>query len=168
MNIYKKIMNALAYIEKTVLVIVMVVVTSLTAANVFSRYVIHSSLSFTEELVVNLFVLMTMLGAALCAREGSLVSLSLLYDNISKTGKKILTAIVVVISLYFCWVLTKYGLSKVLTQMKNGSETFSLRWPEWVFTMYLPIGGICMMLHFIENLIDTLFGKPQTTEEIRQ
>ena len=168
MNVYKKIMNGLAYVEQLVLVVIMVVVTSLTAANVFSRYVIHSSLSFTEELVVNLFVLMTMLGAALCAREGSLVSLTLLHDKLSKTGKKILTVIVVVVSLYFCWILYQYGMSKVLTQKKNGSETFSLRWPEWVFTIYLPIGGICMILHFIEFLIDTLFGNPIASEEIRQ
>lgn len=168
MNVYKKLMNGLAFVEQVVLVIVMAVVTVLTSANVFSRYVIHSSLSFTEELVVALFVLMTMLGAALCAREGSLVSLTLIYDNLSKTGRKVFTVIVVVVSIFFCWILVKYGMSKVITQMNNGSETFSLRWPEWIFTIFLPIGGVCMILHFIEFLLDNLFGKPQTTEEIRQ
>lgn len=164
MKVYKKIMNGLAFAEQLVLVIVMVVVTALTATNVFSRYVIHSSLSFTEELVVALFVLMTMLGAALCAREGSLVSLTLIYDRLSKKGQKIFTVIVVAISLFFCAVLVKYGMSKVITQMNNGSETFSLRWPEWVFTIYLPIGGVFMIIHFIENLIDTLVAKPEAKE----
>lgn len=164
MKIYKKIMNALAKFEEYALVVVMVVVTVLTAYNVFSRYVIHSSLSFTEELVIALFVLMTMLGAALCAREGSLVSLTLVYDRLSDKWKKIFTVIVIAVSLFFCFVLVKYGFSKVFTQMKNGSETFSLRWPEWVFTIYLPIGGIFMIIHFIENLIDNLVGKKAIPE----
>lgn len=164
MKTYKMIMNALAKIEEIAVMIVMVVVTVFTAANVFSRYVIHSSLSWSEELVVALFVLLTMLGGALSAREGGLVSLTLIYDLLSEKGKKIFTVISVAVSLFFCYVLIKYGFSKVFTQMANGSETFSLRWPEWVFSIYLPIGGVLMAIHFIEYLIDMMVGKKDTKE----
>ena len=52
MKIYKKIMNALAAVEKIVLVISTLLILVLTVGNVFSRKVIHRSWSFTEELVV--------------------------------------------------------------------------------------------------------------------
>ena len=57
MKIYKKIMNALAAAEKIVLVISTLLILVLTVGNVFSRKVIHRSWSFTEELVVAVFVL---------------------------------------------------------------------------------------------------------------
>ena len=66
MKIYKKIMNALAAVEKIVLVISTLLILVLTVGNVFSRKVIHRSLSFTEELVVAVFVLITQIGRASC------------------------------------------------------------------------------------------------------
>ena len=164
MKTYKKIMNALAKIEELVAVIVMIVVTAFTSINVFARYVLQSSIPWSEELVVALFVLMTMLGGALCAREGSLVSLTLVYDLLPEKGKKFFTVVSIIVSLFFCYILIKYGFSKVATQMANGSETFSLRWPEWVFTIYLPIGAVLMVIHFIEYLIDTLVGTKEVSD----
>ena len=69
MKVYKKLMNALAAVEKIVLVISTLLILVLTVGNVFSRKVIHRSWSFTEELVVAVFVLITLLAAALACRE---------------------------------------------------------------------------------------------------
>ena len=77
---YKKLMDIVAMVEKTVLVVTMILILVLTVGNVFSRKVIHQSWSFTEELVVAIFVLITLLGAALSAREGGLVGS--LYGNL--------------------------------------------------------------------------------------
>ena len=86
MKVYKKLMNALAAVEKIVLVISTLLILVLTVGNVFSRKVIHRSWSFTEELVVAVFVLITLLAAALACREkGGLVSLTLFPDR-TKNG----------------------------------------------------------------------------------
>ena len=74
MKVYKKLMNALAAVEKVVLVVTTLLILVLTVGNVFSRKVIHRSWSFTEELVVAVFVLITLLAAALSCREGGLVN----------------------------------------------------------------------------------------------
>ena len=47
MKVYKKLMNALAAVEKIVLVISTLLILVLTVGNVFSRKVIHRSWSFT-------------------------------------------------------------------------------------------------------------------------
>lgn len=89
MKVYKKLMNALAAVEKIVLVISTLLILVLTVGNVFSRKVIHRSWSFTEELVVAVFVLITLLAAALACREkGGLVSLTL-GSSSEKAGKTI-------------------------------------------------------------------------------
>ena len=154
MKTYKNIMNGIAWVEKVTLVITMLLILALTVGNVFSRKVIHRSWSFTEELVVAVFVLITLLAAALSAREGGLVGLSLVTDRLPKVTKKPITVIVTALSISFCAILFKYGLDKVITQLENGKRTFVLNWPEWIFWSFVPIGAACLILHFIEYCID--------------
>ena len=42
----------------------------------------------------------------------------------------------------------------MLTQLANGKRTFVLNWPEWIFWSFVPIGSVCMILHFVEYCID--------------
>ena len=59
-----------------------------------------------------------------------------------------------VLCICFTGVLFRYGMDKVLTQMANGKRTFVLNWPEWIFWSFVPIGAVCMILHFIEFFLD--------------
>ena len=88
MKIYKKIMDFIAWLEKWILVLSTVLILVLTVGNVLSRKVIHRSWSFTEELVVAVFVLITLMAAALACREGELVSLPLVTDRMPKKRKE--------------------------------------------------------------------------------
>lgn len=154
MKAYKKLMNVIAAIEKIILVITMLLILALTVGNVFSRYVIHRSWSFTEEIVVAVFVLITLLAAALACREGELVNLTLVTNSLPEKTKKPLMILVTVLCVIFSLILFKYGLDKVITQLENGKRTFVLNWPEWIFWSFVPIGAGCMILHFIEYCID--------------
>lgn len=156
MEIFKKIMNVVAKIEKLILSLSTVLILVLTVGNVFSRKVIHQSWSFTEELVVAVFVLITLMSAALCARDGSLVNLNLLTQKLNKKARFAVDTATLVLCIVFCCVLVFYGFDKVITQMANGKRTFVLNWPEWIFWSFIPVGGICMILHFVENYIVNL------------
>lgn len=158
MKVYKKIMNAIASIEKIVISVVLVFVTAITFANVVVRKLTSSQFAWTEELVINLFVLLIMLGCALSAREGSLISLSLIYDRLNTTMKKIFISIITLFNLAFWGILIRTGFDKVINQMASGKHTSSLNWPEWVFTIFLPIGAIFLVLHTIEFFIDNVVG----------
>lgn len=160
---YKKLMDAVAEIEKIVISAVLVVVTAITFVNVVIRKLSETSLpvtqfAWTEELVINLFVLLIMLGCALAAREGSLISLSLIYDRLKTGGKKAFIAVITLASLVFWILLIKTGFEKVANQMASGKQTPSLDWPEWVFTIFLPIGAIFLVLHTVEFFVDNVFG----------
>ena len=155
MKAYKKLMDMLAFAEEVVLVLSTAVILVLTVGNVFSRKVIHQSWSFTEELVVAVFVLITLLAAALACREGGLVNLSLVTDRLPARMKRGFLLVNTVLSVCFTSVLFYYGLEKVLAQLENGKRTYVLNWPEWIFWSFVPIGAACMTLHMIEYLIDT-------------
>ena len=154
MKVYKKIMDVLAAAEKLILAASTLLILVLTVGNVFSRKVIHRSWSFTEELVVAVFVLITLMAAALACREGELVSLTLVTDRLPGKTKKPVVVLVTVLSVIFTVRLFKYGMDKVLTQLANGKRTFVLNWPEWIFWSFVPIGSVCMILHFVEYCID--------------
>lgn len=100
------------------------------------------------------FVLITLVAAALACREGELVSLPLLTDRLPKKSRKPVAVMITVLSVVFTAVLFRYGLDKVLTQLENGKRTFVLNWPEWIFWSFIPIGAGCMVLHFIEYCLD--------------
>ena len=104
--------------------------------------------------MVAVFVLITLLAAALACREGELVSLNLVTERLPKKTKKPIAILVTVLSVIFTMILFYYGMDKVLTQLANGKRTFVLNWPEWIFWSFVPIGAGCMILHFIEYCID--------------
>ncbi|WP_298023137.1 TRAP transporter small permease [uncultured Dysosmobacter sp.] len=156
MKAYKTIMNGVAEFEKIVTSLVLVFVTAITFANVVVRKLSDSQFAWTEELVINLFVLLIMMGCALSAREGSLISLSLIFDRLKVGGKKIFVAIITVANTAFWLILLKTGIDKVASQMASGKHTSSLQWPEWVFTIFLPIGAVFLVLHTIEFCVDVM------------
>ena len=164
MKAYKKIMDIIALIEKIILLISTLLILVLTVGNVFSRKVIHQSWSFTEELVVAVFVLITLVATALACREGELVNLTLFTEKLSKKAQTIVLFINTALCVLFTTVLFIYGMDKVITQMENGKRTFVLNWPEWIFWSFVPIGAACMILHFIEYLVDYCAKEKEETK----
>ena len=156
MKAYKKLMDIVAEFEKIVTSVILIFVTILTFANVCVRYLTTSQFAWSEELTINLFVLLIMMGCGLSARDGSLISLSLVFDRLGVMGKKIFVAIITVANCAFCAILLKTGIDKVMTQMANGKKTPSLLLPEWIFTIFLPIGAVFLILHTIEFCIDVM------------
>ena len=165
MKAFKKLMDYISGVEKFALVVVFIIITVITFVNVLSRFVFHASLSWSEEIVINIATLLTMLGCARCTREGTMITLSLVFDNVGVTGKKILSVIATIASFAFYGILIKTGFAKVATQMANGKATFSLGWPEWWFTILLPIGSIFILLHAVEFMLDVLTGNAACVKE---
>ena len=168
MKVFKKIMNALGYVESAMQVIIGIVITVVAFANVLARYVFHSKLAYTQELVVNIFVLMIMCGCALCARDGGLISLSLVFDSVGKKGKKIMSVIFTVVNIAFYCVLGWTGLEKALNLFDKGKLTASLLIPEGLFMLAIPIGCVLLVLHTIEYMVDILTERAACMQQYKE
>lgn len=165
MKAYKTLMNGLAKFEEIVISVILMFITLLTFTNVCVRYLSDSQFAWTEELVINLFVLLIMMGCGLCVRTGSLITLSLVFDLVKLKARKVLVAVGSVVNVVF-WVILLYtGIQKVMTQMANGKQTQALMLPEWVFTIFLPIGCVFLILHTIEYAIDFLSQKEEVEND---
>lgn len=156
MKIYKKIMNALGHVESAIQVIIGITITVVAFANVCVRKFSNGQLAYTEELVVNIFVLMIMCGCSLCARDGGLISLSLVFDSVGNKGKKILACLFTAFSIAFYVVIGVTGWQKAMNLFAHGKLTASLLIPEGLFMLALPLGALLLILHSIEYLLDIL------------
>ena len=163
----KKIMAGVAKVEKYLLAITMAVALAFTFANVIGRFVFNHSLAFADELVIALFVLGSLMGAALCARENDgLIGLAIVSSRLTGSKKTIQKLLSSVLSIIYCAILTWQGFLRTLSSLQQGEHTFVMHLPRWIFWSFIPICGICLILHFIENLSD--FFKSKADEEAQK
>lgn len=151
MQIYKKIMHIVTLIEEVVLALASVLVLVLTFGNVIARYIFHHSWGFVEEIVVAVFVLISLLAAGVAARTGDLVNLALVPDNVGPGTRKVLHIISTIIAVVYSLILAWQGLGRM-----KADHTFSpiLHINKSIFWSFVLIGGVSLALHFIENCID--------------
>ena len=124
-------MKIFDWIEEILCVLCTAVMTILVFANVFSRYVLHYSLSFSEEITTYLFVLLSLMGSAIAAKRRAHLGLSILTDAVSPAVRKALYVIGFAI----------------------GMETSAMQWPEWVYGAFVPFGAFFVTVRFAQATV---------------
>lgn len=119
---------------------------------VFSRYVMGSSLAWSEELSRFLMIFMVTIGSALALRDGKLIAVEIIPEILKGKVKKILIILVHLISIVFYIILMIYGL-KVADSFGNQIA------PGTHISMYfiylsLPIGGLLLLLNSITCILE--------------
>ncbi|MCP3739600.1 TRAP transporter small permease [Rossellomorea sp. BNER] len=142
--------KVISYIENFVLAITMLTMAVIAFTNVISRYFFHYSLSFTEEITINLFVLLTFLGAAVGVRLNAHLGFSLLFEKANVISKRILIVFSTLLISTVFFLLTYYGYEMMQFQMDRNLITPSLGWQQWVFSMFVPIGSLFCLYRTIE------------------
>jgi TRAP-type C4-dicarboxylate transport system permease small subunit len=143
-------MKVLNYLEEFILVLALAVMTVISFANILSRNIANMSLSFTEEITINLFVLITFVGTAVGVRRYAHLSFTLLFDRGGKGFKKVIIAFTTFVGLLLFGVLFWYGIQMVLFQMDIGQKTPALGLPQWILSISLPIGAFLCIIRTIQ------------------
>jgi TRAP-type C4-dicarboxylate transport system permease small subunit len=138
-------------LEEIILVIALSAMAVIAFANVISRYFLHASLSFTEELTTNLFVYAIFIGASLLARENGHLGFSLLTDLVPVPLKKTILTLVALLTLLFFVILLWYGVEMVMQQVEYGAKTSALGIPEWIMGVSIPLGAFICLFRFTEG-----------------
>ena len=123
---------------------------SLAFANVIGRYVLHSSISFTEEIVCALFVLLSMMGTSIAIKKRSHLGLSAITDMLPAKMQKVFVVFGNLLGAGISLFLLKLSYDMVQTQIKLETITATLQWPAWIYGMFLPIGAAFMTIRFLE------------------
>jgi len=134
--------KAINRLEEWIVVIVLSTMSIIAFLNVIFREIGSLSLSFTEEITINLFVLLTFVGTAIGVRQHAHLGFTLLYDRASGLYKRLITLFVGLVMILLFSVLVYFGIKMVMFQIDIGQKTPSLGWSQWIFTLAMPVGAL--------------------------
>lgn len=149
----------LGRIEDIICAICMIIMTSLTFANVVARYVFSASFSFSEEITTYLFVMLSLIGSAAAARRKAHLGFTAILDLLPAGLKRAIQAMSYALATLFSAALFWYGISMVQSQIFHGQVTAGMQWPEWIFGSFVPLGAFFITIEFLFLFIDTISGK---------
>jgi TRAP-type transport system small permease protein len=151
------------YINKVVgwlLFIMLAIMSILIFWQVFARFVVGNSLTFSEEASRFLMIWLTLLGAGYAIKEGSLIAIDILQNKLSGLPGKILKSLMSIIACSFYIVLIVYGfsMSQAISFQVAPTTGISMFWPM----LALPVGGALMLLNTVAALIESLSRGEET------
>ena len=88
-------------IENYVCIVTFIIMIFLTFANVVSRFLLHMSLSFTEEIVTGLFVIASLAGASVAVRNQSHLGLDFFIGFMPAKVRKVLSVAATVLAVSY-------------------------------------------------------------------
>ena len=136
--------------EEYIAYVTFVIMTTLAFVNVVSRYWLHYSISFTEEITTGLFALLCVMGTAIAAKKESHLGLSILTEFMSPRAKLMAATIANILSFVFSAFLFVLGIKMVQNQLMLKQITIALQWPEAIYGSFLPFGAAVMGIRFMQ------------------
>lgn len=144
----------------TVLIVVlMIAVISVTGAQVFRRYVIGSSIIWSEEMARYLLVWITYLGAVLGLRTNAHLGLDFFRNLLPKRIRKWVVLLTHSLSVFFLYYLCKYGIVISLNNLARNQISPALGWQMGYVYLAIPIGAFFMILVLVEAILKELAGE---------
>lgn len=141
------------YIYQVVLavsaVLVLVMITA-SVLQVFSRYIMNSTFSWTDECARYCFIWFNLLGSGCLVRSKGHAIVDLFSARLKGTIKKVYEIIINILILYVGVILAKYGVALCKATIRQTSTALKL--PIGLVYGALPILGILIILYQIEAI----------------
>lgn len=122
--------------------------------NVLSRYFLKASLAFIEEIEVNFFVWMTLLGVAIAFKRGSHLSMSFLKEKAPQNIQEFLRTLSLVLSLSVFIVimyLTSVLIYREITVYRTSSMALDV--PMWIYYVGMLLCSFVVTLRIVQLII---------------
>lgn len=142
--------------EKIVCAILFLGMTALGFVNVVIRYGTNLSFAASEELLINGFLLLTVFGAALAARRGEHLAVTVVADRLPRglwlpvfvlsVG---LSVVLLALSAWFSW-------GAMMNIQRVGMRSYALGIPAWYYQAALPFGFALTILRYLQRAWEDL------------
>lgn len=139
--------------EEWVLSALLGTMTLIVVVNVLSRYVLHQSLAFTEDLAVDLFVWVVFLAAGLSVVRDVHVGFSVFVDLLPVRWRAVLAGVGRTLFLSLFAVLACFGALMVRDEYVHGQRSPVTGWPEWLFGAAVPVGAALALVRICGEVV---------------
>ncbi|NLG58322.1 MAG: TRAP transporter small permease [Clostridiales bacterium] len=139
-------MKAITTVFKWISLVLMLLMSILNFANVVSRYFLSSTIAWTDEIIVFMFIWISMLGSAYAFLNNAHLGMDLASIMAKKVGNIFLTLLSFACVTFLTYFLVNFGMTMVNNQMRLGTLMTGSGWPIWLQGLALPVGGALMFL----------------------
>lgn len=164
----KKIDRVMGTVEKWLFVFLMSLMTVVVTLQVIFRYVIHSSLPWSEELSRYCMVFVTYIGVSAGLRIGTHTCVDFLVIILPKKAQFWMVALGHVITLAIVAAFTVIGVRLSLDMMAHGQMTAGLHIPMWIPYSIIPVGFAGGCIRCLQNLVDHFHSRKENPEAAKE
>lgn len=138
------------HFEEMLGALLLTVMACLAFANVITRYVFQYPLAFTEELEVNALVWLTMFGTASAFRRRKHLSMLFFQEKLPAVAQTVLKICIPLLGIGLFATLGYLGYMQIVDERILEITSESLGWPQWLYTVCIPIGCTLIVLRIIQ------------------
>ena len=146
------------YAESSILIITLLLMSVFIGLQVFMRYVMQASLSWSEEISRYLFIFLINIGISYGVKENRHVSISLFVNIFSEKVKKYLLVFSDIMFLVFALVVAVHGVQ--VSSMINmfGQKSPAVGIPMWIVYIATPLGFSLVSIRLIQRIVSRIKG----------
>jgi len=154
-------------IGSAILTVLFLIMTLVAIMQVISRYVLAISLSWSEELVIFLFIWTSWLGAGVAAARGMHIEINIFSFALEKKSpdqrekiehriRLIGTALIIIFLFYYCYRSFVYLQNTRMLDQYSTAMEINMLWPMSAILA----GGILMLFHYLMRFVRDLKAFP--------
>jgi TRAP-type C4-dicarboxylate transport system permease small subunit len=152
---YTRLIDMLERLLKAVVVMILAVLGAILFSQVFTRYVLSFSVSWSEELSRYLLVWLSLLGASMAFRKREHIAVQLANYYLGARANHVINLFVDLMIMTFAWTLIKYG--RMLVEQNMAQYSWAVPWlPIGMIYSALPVSGWLTLLIVLERLFADL------------
>lgn len=136
--------------------ILLAIMVSIAFINVIVRYCTSFSFAWTEEITINFFVWITLLGTSLAFRDGTHLAMSILFQAMPKVFRKYFYILGYLICLLFFGMLVYTGSLEVKDEFELDAISESLAIPVWWYTIATPALSLLVIVRMTQRFYANL------------
>mgnify|MGYP003669884311 FL=1 len=147
--------------EKIACAVLFLGMTLLGFVNVVVRYATHYSFAASEELLTNGFLLLTVFGAAIAARRGEHLAVTLVHDALPKRLAQAAFILSVILSVLLLAASAWFSWATLMNQIDSGIRSYALGLPAWWYQIGLPFGFALIIIRYLQHAVE-IWHAPRT------
>ena len=131
--------------------LLLAVMAGIAFINVIVRYCTSFSFAWTEELTINFFVWIVLLGTARAFRAGGHLGMTLLYEALPRSARLFCYVLSILLCIAFFGALCWTGALEVLDERDLESISESLGIPVWWYTIATPLFSLLIIFRMLQR-----------------
>ena len=144
--------RALSRLEEILVSALLIAASLLTFTQVVTRYGFGTTLSWGEELIINMLIWAGLIGSSLALRMGIHIGVDIFVKKFPPPVAKALTLVALGLGLGFCVTLAVLSIRFVIFLMSSGQMSIGLEIPMWIPYLCLPIAFGLMTWRYLQIL----------------